>query len=324
MARKKKIEEKKEEGNGKTEGLADPRSPLVMFADAALGVEKVRVAAQVRLTHLGKRNMCCPQTDELRNRVTELEEWVDGQVANLVASHPTAHWLRRVKGTGGEMIGKTLGLIESFGRFYEPGHPMIPSYVKREPVVVSVPDNGAFVEKPMIWVSAIERFPTPSKMRKFAGLVPGLKKVAGKKIEYNDELKMMLWRLGGSFLKSRNKYSEFYNRYKQHLLDRFKSEGIRVIPTPTGRYCPVCDKVVNARAARFCPTCNEKLSLKQEPESVRYEGHIHMMAQRRMLQLFLNHLWVVWREALKLPLREPYPMEHGHTGLITPEEMCDN
>ena len=324
MARKKNAEGKKKEEVDKTKMLEDPRGPLVIFADAALGVEKVRVSSQVRLTHLGKRNMFCPQTDELRKRAAELEEWVDNRVAQLVESHPAAHWFNRVKGTGGEMIGKTLGLIQGFGRFYEPSDPMIPPYVKREPVMTFVKKDEKFVEKPMVWVSAIERFPTPSKLRKFAGLVPGLRKVAGKKLEYNDELKMMLWRLGGSFLKSRNKYAQFYDRYKQYLLDSFKGKGIKVVPTPLGRYCKVCDKEVNMKAALHCPICNEKLSLKQEPEGVIFEGHVHLMAQRRMMQLFLNHLWVVWREAEGLPLREPYPMEHGHSGLITPEEMCDN
>jgi hypothetical protein len=307
-------------------GLIQQKS-LVMLADAAGKIEKVRVAAQIRITHLEKKGRKCPDTEELLNRSQELEDWVDKRLAQLIKEHPASHWFTQIKGTGGELIGKVIGHIEAFGRFYDPGDPQIPGYVvDRPPVlveeVVEEKEKKKLVVKPKVWVEGIERLATPSKLRKYAGLIPGLRRAAGQKLEYNAQLKTMLWRLGSSFLKAKNRYYNFYLDYKERLTKRLSQEGFRIIPTPRGRYCSLCEREVMKKMARFCPVCHEPLSLKEEPEGVKYEGHIHLMAQRRMLQLFLDHLWVIWREALGLPLRQPYPIEYlGHSRIISPWDM---
>jgi hypothetical protein len=318
------------------------KDPLVMLADAAGKVEKVRVAAQVRITHLGKRGRKCPETEELLNRSRELEDWVDKRLAQLIKEHPASHWFTQIKGTGGELIGKVIGHIEAFGRFYDPGDPQIPGYVNRPPVPVEeiIEEKGKekLVVKPKVWVEGIERVTTPAKLRKYAGLVPGQRKILGQRLGYNEDLRVMLRRLGSSFLRShirrdketgeikeiKGEYGRFYLDYKARLTNRFVQEGYKILPTPEGRYCLFCEKEVVAKTARFCPACHEPLSLKEEPEGVKYVGHIHSMAQRRMLQLFLDHLWVVWREALGLPLRQPYPIEYlGHSRIISPWDMVD-
>lgn len=313
------------------------RSPLVMFSDAAVTVERARIAAQVRLKHLARRKTTDPDTEELLERTHSLERWVDRRLAERVKAHPAAHWFTKVKGTGGELIGKVIGHIEAFGRFYHEGDPCIPREVRRPPITIPIeepracpackylPEQRESGEYPMVWVEGIERLTMPSKLRRFAGLVPGERRRAGEKTRFSNELRVMMWRLGSSFLKMGGKYAEFYYDYKNRLLQRLQNEGIRVLPTPRGRYCANCqEEVVLSRQAMFCPKCGEKLALKQEPEGVRWEGHVHMMAMRRMLQLFLDHLWAVWREALNLPLREPYPIEYlGHTTLITPSQMVD-
>lgn len=317
---KKKAGSKKKKAEEKKPLLVVERSSLVMLADAAMGAEKVRVAAQVRLAHLAKRQRTCPDTEELLERAQDFENWVDKKLAKKTKTHPASHWFTQVKGTGGELIGKVIGNIEAFGRYYEVGDPMIPKEVNRPAVLVGEDEDA----KEMVWVEGIERLLTPSKLRKYAGLVPGMKREAGKKLPYNKDLKMVLWRLAGSFLKAQGEYSRFYYDYKERLIARLKEEGVKVIPTPSGRYCVKCDEEVHKRAARFCPECGEKLSLKNEPDGVKYEGHIHMMAMRRMIQLFLDHLWVVWREGMGLSLREPYPIEYlGHKTIISLWDMVD-
>ena len=327
MARKKNVEgEKKEKKEEKNNNLSiSHRSPLVVYADAAILIEKARVSAQVRLTHLSKSNTICPHTRELLEKAGELEKWIDKSLADFISQHPAYSWFSRVKGTGGETIGKVLGLIEKFGHFYDVGDPLIPLYVKRCPEMVDIPLNGEVVTKQMIWVEAIERFVTPSKLRKYAGLTPDSKQVSNKKLGFNKKLRTMLRRLGMSFHKQKNKYYYFYLDYKSYLVKRSEREGIKIIPTPKGRYCYSCEEEIKVKDARLCPQCGERLGLKEEPDDVKFEGHIHDMAMRRMLQLFLNHLWVEWRSALKLPLRDPYPIAYlGHTKIVTPEEMCDN
>ena len=88
--------------------------------------------------------------------------------------------------------------------------------------------------------------------------------------------------------------------------------------------CVACNQVVSLKTARFCPSCGGALSLKTEPDGVLYQGHLHQMAMRRMIKLFLCHLWVEWRKALELPGRIPYAIEYlGHSQIISPSDMVD-
>ncbi|MFH1236634.1 MAG: hypothetical protein V1685_06950 [Parcubacteria group bacterium] len=48
--------------------------------------------------------------------------------------------------------------------------------------------------------------------------------------------------------------------------------------------------------------------------------HQHNASMRKMIKLFLAHLWVVWRTLENLPVREPYVIEKmQHTHCIRPE-----
>lgn len=50
--------------------------------------------------------------------------------------------------------------------------------------------------------------------------------------------------------------------------------------------------------------------------------HIHQAAMRRMVKLFLSHLWQRWRELEGLPIRAAYANNHlGHETVITPQEF---
>ncbi|MDO8521591.1 MAG: hypothetical protein Q7S52_05745 [bacterium] len=303
------------------------RSPLVIVADVAMDLEKVRVAAQVRTTHLARRGQRCPKTEQIFHLGEIFEYIVDEMLAEEVRVHPAAPWFNRVKGTGGELIGKVLGHIERFGRFYDVGDPMIPPYVTREPDMVPVlsgEDSEVLDEKPMIWVSGIERLVKPSALRKYACLIPDAKRESGQKAPGNYELRTALFRLGTSMMRSQGKFAEFYYDYKGRIVRREEAKGTKIMPTPKGRFCPACDKEMKVKKARFCPDCGGPLANKEEPPGVLFEGHLHMRAMHRMMQLFLDLLWVEWRTAEKLPLREPYPIEYlGHTTVITPEMLCD-
>lgn len=52
------------------------------------------------------------------------------------------------------------------------------------------------------------------------------------------------------------------------------------------------------------------------------KGHQHAAARRKMIKLFLSHLWEVWRKMEGLPTRELYVVEHmGHQHVIAPQEF---
>lgn len=301
------------------EGLVKPASPVAFFADSLGTIEKARVAAQVRLSHLKRQGREDPDTKELLRLTRGVEQFVTGRLEEWVGQHPTAYWWQGIEGTSLKLMGRVIGLIDKFGCFYPVGDSWIPSYVQREPVES---DGNQWV-----WVEGIERLTTPSKLHKYAGMAPGQKKVSSKLLDFNGELRTVLFRLFQfGFMMNQNKYYDQYIRYKEYKQRMYQAEGIKILPTPPGRYCPACDEEKDVRATtHFCPDCGNQLFRKQEPPGVIFAGHLDMMCRRRAIKLFLDHLWVVWREALGLPLRQPYPVEYlGHSQVLTPWDMVDN
>jgi hypothetical protein len=54
------------------------------------------------------------------------------------------------------------------------------------------------------------------------------------------------------------------------------------------------------------------------------DQHLHYRAIRKMMKLFLSHLWLKWREAEGLPVTDPYAIAiMKHTHFIAPPEGLD-
>jgi hypothetical protein len=108
-----------------------------------------------------------------------------------------------------------------------------------------------------------------------------------KSITYNPFLKTKLMGvLGGSFLKSQDKYAKIYDdskhRYESHAVYGVHNDGKKV-PLGAGS--------------------------EGEEESARYitsKNRRHFMATRYMVKMFLLDLWLEWRKIEKLPISKPY------------------
>jgi len=249
-----------------------PLKPLLpTLVDAALAIEKLRVASELRLNHLAKQGKQDPETEELHQHLKEIEDFIDDRIAYLIQNHPAYPWFSRVKGIGNENIAKVVGLID------------------------------------------ITRDDTPSSLWKFAGFSvengAAPKRRKGDKLSYNSQLRSLFWRLGSSLLRAKGKYYSYpekgvgYLEYKDKYYWRYENQGVRIVP------------------ATSLPKREGK---RYEPESMISEGHIHNMALRKMIKLFIVHLWVVWREAEGLPVRPPYVQEKlGHSKIISPWDMVD-
>jgi len=239
---------------------------LNTMVDAALAIEKLRVASEVRQTHLALQGRDDPETNELHKRLEDLEGFVDERVAYLIQSHPVYPWFSRVKGIGRENIGKVVAPID------------------------------------------IIKADTPSSLWKFAGFsvedgVAPKRVKGGGKLEYNSQLRSMCWRLGSSLLRAKGKFYDYYLKEKDKYYKRFENEGVLIVP------------------ATSLPIKNDK---RYEPENMLSEGHVHNMAMRKMIKLFLVCLWVVWREAEGLPVTKPYAIDIlKHASYIDPWEMVD-
>lgn len=301
-------------------------NPITLFTDTAMTLEKQRVAVQVRLTHLqnsGKEDLDTARLLELLN---DVEGFVDSRLKDWVEQHPTAFWWKRIsgcvssKGDPLQPLSKIIGCIDSFGKYYPENDPMIPVYVKRKAELI----DG----ERLVFVSGIERLTTPSKLWKYAGLAPQSKRQEGRKLDFNMTLKALLFRLMkyGFLMQGNNsKYYERYTLYKEWKRQAFEAQGVRIQSTPSGRFCSICneDKDVPS-STHFCPQCGGELEKKHAPEGIVWQGHLDSMARRWTLKLFLSHFWIVYRQALKLPSRQPYAVEHaGHCTVIDPWQMCD-
>jgi len=304
-----------------------PLTSLTTMVDAAVAIEKLRVASEVRQTHLFLNGLKAleeegiitaeqvatykknwekhrstegiPQehrlhdveTDELVRRQKDLEYFVDGRVAYLIKGHPAYPWFSLVLGVGRENIGKVVGPVD------------------------------------------IKRAKTISALWKFTGFAPdkegkAMRRVkGGGKLEYNSQLRSMCWRLASSLKRARGKFYEYYLKEKDKYTKRFLNQGYKILPTPQGKFvCLNCgESWAKKRDIGLC--CNNpsiEKKLREEPPGVIWLGHLDAMAVRKMIKLFLACLWLVWREAERLPITKPYAIEKlGHSKAISPWEMVD-
>lgn len=288
-------------------------NPLSSLVDAQLSVDKMRVRTRVRQAHLERNGRKDPETDELLKKLLELEEYIDGRVARLITDHPAYPWFSLIKGIGKENIGKVIGQI-------------------RVKPIIEIDESGNEVELPYA--------DTISALWKFAGFSveegKAPKRVTGKKLNYNSQLRSMCWRLATSIQKAglrqmcndcdstfgsvnkacpscgsvnfsitaTTKFTKYLLEQKAALRQKYIDKGYSIVP-----------------ASSLPKDDNDK---KYEPEGVISEGHLHNQALRKMIKLFLSCLWLEWRKAEGLPLTKPYAigiLEHAH--YIDPWNMVD-
>ncbi len=167
----------------------------------------------------------------------------------------------------------------------------------------------------------IEKADTISSLWKFAGYAVdpdghAPRRVKGKKLEYNARLRTMCWRMASSLLRAKGSYYKYYLAQKELLEIRKKNEGFSIVPA---------SKLPRKKIAKRGSDGEVQIKDKREESlHVISEGHIHNMALRKMIKLFLSHLWLVWREEAGLPLTKPYAIDRmKHNSFIPPYEMVD-
>ncbi|XOA42632.1 MAG: hypothetical protein ACKKMO_02370 [Candidatus Nealsonbacteria bacterium] len=153
----------------------------------------------------------------------------------------------------------------------------------------------------------IEHFKTVSQMWAFAGLnvVDGKapKRERNKKITFSSSLKSsLLGRLGSSFLRQsaeKSGYRGYYDESKASLYERFQREERKIVPSSK--------------------LPKDERGKRHETPEVISEGHVHRMALRKAIKLFVSHLWEEWRKVEGLPAGKAYVLEKlGHNSYIAP------
>ncbi len=167
--------------------------PFEFLVNSVLAIEKLRVAAQVRQTHLTNQKRKDAETDELLIRIKGLEDYADGRVAQLIKNHPAYPWFSRVKGIGRENIGKVIGLVD----------------IEKANTISSLWKFAGY---------SVENGKAPKRQK------------GGGKLSYNSRLRSMCWRLGVSLMRGGGKFHDFYSKEKDKYIKKCLSKGMKIVP----------------------------------------------------------------------------------------------
>ena len=153
-------------------------------------------------------------------------------------------------------------------------------------------------------------FRTVSQMWAFAGLdvrngkTPRREK--GKKLTFNSSLRStLLGRIFPSFLKQkadRSGYRKLYDKMKRQEERKYKDKGWEIVPAA---------KLPSRGGKRY------------EPEGIISVGHLHNRVRRRVMKIFVAHLWEECRLAEGLPAGPGYSyafavLKHRKSSYISP------
>lgn len=147
---------------------------------------------------------------------------------------------------------------------------------------------GGLAAQLLAQIDDIAKFDTVSKLWRFAGwaVIDGEidRCQKGQKSPYNRRLKSICWQVVDQFIKQQTPlYSDLYYTEKARQRELYP-EKIKV---------------------------NGKWKYN--------DGHLHNRAIRKTAKIFLQHLWVIWRELEGLPVSEPWVIaQGGHANYVPP------
>lgn len=174
-------------------------------------------------------------------------------------------------------------------KIYARQYPIFTEWIQHEVKGVAETLTGGLIAG----IRDIGRFETVSKLWKYCGV--GLsddgaiqKRAKGQKIDYSPFLKTLCWKLGEQFVKigDRGYYGQKYREFKADEIKKAEARGLKVLPQADIDALPE-EKQAGCMSA----------------------GHVHNRTRRKVVKLFLSHLWQVWRELENLPTRNPYVCE---------------
>lgn len=157
-------------------------------------IQKLRVSAQVRITHLKKQKKKCELTEETLSRLLFFEDWLEKELKEIVKNHPAYYWFKEVKGIGEINIGKVLGYID----------------IHKASKISKLWRYAGF---------SVNEDGRTERAKK------------GEKLHFNKSLKSMCWRLAKSLIRAKGKYYDFYIEQKKRLKEREEKEGKRIVPS---------------------------------------------------------------------------------------------
>lgn len=302
-----------------------------------------------------------PEIDALHTRELAIERYVDARLIELIKTHPAYPWFCKILGIGPENIGKMTYKIDimkchtasAMNRFL--GFGVVKYCSNCDRFIYPKASEEEDDRKIMPVVCPKCRSPLVDRAER---------RIRGERLHFSIESHSMAWRIGKGLIRAGvrqqchkcgrtigkgtlddaggkcpdcggtefssagiSKFGQKYLTYKSYLVDRFTQEGKKILPTPAANWmCTNCSTIGKKKAdlKECCANPYPVTLQKEEPEGIVWAGHLDTMAMRRMIKLFNVCLWIVWRQTLGLPVREPYAIEVlGHEHKVDPWEMID-
>lgn len=178
---------------------------------------------------------------------------------------------------------------------------------------------GSLPAQLLAQIDDISLSPNVSSLWRFAGwaVIDGVaeRNRKGEKSHFNRKLKGICWNITDQFIKQRTPiYRDIYDDEKE----------IQQLAHPDP-LCSICSELAVKGTSRRngksvsvwrCPVTATHKPISFTPQ------HLHNRALRKMIKIFLQHLWLIWRESEGLPTNAPYVEAIlGHSKIIKPERI---
>jgi hypothetical protein len=258
-------------------------------------VQKLRIMTTNRLGQLERDGFNPEEAAATQNWLDERLVGVEKEIGKIAAKYVKREeiwleWLKDVKG-----IGPTLAacLISWLKVFFETD-----GLVCQECGNVATRDldthQGRHPEKcPACGEKKLlYRFAHVSSLWRYCGMSvnpetgEAPRKQKGQRVDWNPRLRTLCWKIGEQFVKAKGFYRDEYDRAKALYRTKYP------------------EKVDSGR--------------KNKSGGVIWkytDGHIHMMAKRKAVKLFLSHLFVKWYEIQGLTPPRPFVIERMGQGM---------
>lgn len=306
-------------------------------------VQKVRIG-------MSNRNQALEEKDKeeiFENHVLQLkkvERDIVKEMKGQITQFPISVWMLNQRGIGPSLAGQTIAIIRDIGRFdnisrlwsysgmatieicTKCGKRHLSGTKKAEWIariakrledqhkkkkiidaerselaeVGAVDENIKDIEDSDIEDGNIEDTNFAAKARKMlcscenpVTKVTAQRRVKNTIIDYNPKMKKLCRNMALSLIQYNEFYGDMYNGFLEIQLQRD-------------------DLLKNLKNTNFKPVTLEKIK----------RGRAVKMARRKMIKIFLSHIWVQWRKIDGLPVTKPYAFDiQGHSNYIKPPEV---
>lgn len=288
--------------NGKDARMVGPSGELRMLADAYISLQRERIRNINRAHAVEKGNDMPPGYrrelwKDIEETFANLEQLIALEFPKALELHPVAPWLLSVKGIGPTLACKLVGLIGDATQFETV------SKLWRfagQAVVSKCSACGHTIP------TGLARCPECGSSN-FVG--KSERPIRGERLHYDPRLKVTVYNVGVSMLKANSPYRQVYDEaYAYYLENR-----------PDWTHCRTCKSPLSA-----CTDAEAHSAAAFRTDTQGWNtGHVSRAAMRKMVKLFLAHLWEAWYRLEGKPVpRGPYAMEvKGHNGYIPPEKF---